>query len=229
MSQDALCAALPYAQCESPVPEAGVPSPLPQTTISYAGSQYSPPNTHPARGWYEAWHAINCFEPSSWRTPLNPLIAPQPVHPSSSTPLLLDTQSSPFPKHSLDEQEVPPTYDYSRTLSPNLPPRQTPSPLTPIPSPPPHVPIPHYRSLRSSTIWGPYLIKHGGYAKDLKSLDPTRKVKKPRRFRLTPEQRFEEDINLLTQIPTGGQRLTRSMFNRFEKHGRHPLRVTTTI
>jgi hypothetical protein len=73
------------------------------------------------------------------------------------------------------------------------------------------------------------LIKHGGYAKDLKSLDPTRKVKKPHRFRLTPEQRFEEDINLLTQIPTGGQRLTRSMLNRFEKHGRRPLRVTATI
>jgi hypothetical protein len=73
------------------------------------------------------------------------------------------------------------------------------------------------------------LIKHGGYAKDLKSLDPTRKVKKPRRFRLTPEQRFEEDINLLTQIPTGGRRLTRKMFHQFEKRGRHPLRVTTTI
>jgi hypothetical protein len=37
-----------------------------------------------------------------------------------------------------------------------------------------------------------------------------------------PEQRFEEDINLLTQIPMGGQRLTRKMFHQFEKHG-HPL------
>ena len=73
------------------------------------------------------------------------------------------------------------------------------------------------------------MIKHGGYAKDLKSLDPTRKVKKPRRFRITPEQRFEEEINLLTQIPSGGQRLTRNMFHQFEKRGHHPLRVTTTI
>jgi hypothetical protein len=73
------------------------------------------------------------------------------------------------------------------------------------------------------------LIKHSGYAKDLKSLDPTRKVKKPRRFRLTPEQRLEEEINLLMQIPTGGRRLTRKMFDQFEKCGRRPLRVTTTI
>jgi hypothetical protein len=173
---------------------------------------------------------INCFEPSSWRTPTE-----SPHRSTASTPESIDptafqdTQSSPFPKHSLAEQEVPLMYDSLRSLSPNLPPQQTTSPLTPLPSPPPHVPLPHYRSLRSSTIWGPYLIKHGGYAKDLKSLDPTCKVKKLHRFRLTPEQRFEEDINLLTQIPTGGRRLTRKMFHQFEKHGRRPLRVTATI
>jgi hypothetical protein len=49
MSQDVICAALPYAQCESPIPKAGVPSPLPQTTINYAGSRYLPPNNHPGR------------------------------------------------------------------------------------------------------------------------------------------------------------------------------------
>jgi hypothetical protein len=38
MSQDAICTALPYAQCKSPLPEARVPSPLPQTAINYAGS-----------------------------------------------------------------------------------------------------------------------------------------------------------------------------------------------
>jgi hypothetical protein len=81
MSQDVICTALPYAQCESPVPEAGVQSPLPTTTISYARPQDSPPNTHPDRGWYEAWHAINCFKPSSWRTPTK-----SPDHSAASTP-----------------------------------------------------------------------------------------------------------------------------------------------
>jgi hypothetical protein len=85
MSQDAICTALPYAQCESPVPEAGAPSALPQTKVIYAGSQYSPPNTHLGRGWYEAWHAINCFEPSSWRTPTE-----SPHCSAASTPELVD-------------------------------------------------------------------------------------------------------------------------------------------
>jgi hypothetical protein len=89
MSQDDVCAALPYAQCESPVPEAGVPSPLPTTTISYAGSQDSPPNTHPDRGWYEAWHAINCFEPSSWRTPTESPVG-SPLRSATSTPENID-------------------------------------------------------------------------------------------------------------------------------------------
>jgi hypothetical protein len=98
MSQDALCAALPYAQCESPVPEAGVPSPLPQTTVSYAGSQYSPPNTHPARGWYEAWHAINCFEPSSWRTPTE-----SPHRSTTSTPELFDPTAPRYTEFSIPQ------------------------------------------------------------------------------------------------------------------------------
>jgi hypothetical protein len=89
MSQDALCTALPYAQCSSPVPEAGVPSPLPTTTVSYAGSQDTPPNSHLDRGWYEAWHAINIFEPSSWRTPTESPIN-SPHRSTTSTPDSLD-------------------------------------------------------------------------------------------------------------------------------------------
>jgi hypothetical protein len=98
MSQDALCTALPYAQCESPVPEAGVPSPLPQTTISYVGSQYSPPNIHPGRGWYEAWHAINCFEPSSWRTPTE-----SPHRSTTSTPELVDPTAPRYTEFSIPQ------------------------------------------------------------------------------------------------------------------------------
>jgi hypothetical protein len=158
MSQDALCAALPYAQCESPVPEAGVPSPLPTTTVSYAGSQDCPPTLIQTGDGTKLGTRSTAFEPSSWRTPTE-----SPHRSTTSTPELVmippfhDTQSSPFPKHSLDEQEVPLIHDYSRSLSPNLPPRQTTSPLTPLPSPPPTRSTPHYRSLCSSTIWGPLL------------------------------------------------------------------------
>jgi hypothetical protein len=98
MSQDAICAALPYAQCESPLPEAGVPSPLPKTTISYAGSEYSPPNNHPGRGWYEAWHAINCFEPSSWRTPTE-----SPHRSATSTPDLVDPTAPRYTEFSIPQ------------------------------------------------------------------------------------------------------------------------------
>jgi hypothetical protein len=98
MSQDALCTALPYAQCKSPVPEAGTSSPLPQTTIDYAGSQYSPPNTHPGRGWYEAWHAINCSVPSSWCTPTE-----SPHHSKTSTPELVDPTAPRYMEFSIPQ------------------------------------------------------------------------------------------------------------------------------
>jgi hypothetical protein len=98
MSQDAICATLPYAQCESPLPKAGVPSPLPQTMISYVGSQYSPPNNHPAKGWYEAWHEINCFEPSSWRTPTE-----SSSRSVSSTPKLVDPTAPRYTEFSIPQ------------------------------------------------------------------------------------------------------------------------------
>jgi hypothetical protein len=101
MSQDALCAALPYSQCESPIPEAGAPSPLPQTMISYVGSQYLPPNNHPERGWYEAWHTINCFEPSSWHTPTE-----SPHCSETSTPELIDPTAPRYMEFSIPQMLI---------------------------------------------------------------------------------------------------------------------------
>jgi hypothetical protein len=98
MSQDALCAALPYSQCESPIPEAGAPGPLPQTTISYAGPQDLPPNNHPGRGWYEAWHAINCSVPSSWQTPTE-----SPQCSETSMPELIDPTAPQYTEFSIPQ------------------------------------------------------------------------------------------------------------------------------
>jgi hypothetical protein len=178
MSQDAICTTLPYAQCESPVPEAGVQSPLPTTTISYARpTDMHPPTLIQTGDGTRLGMQSTALNPRAGgpplNPPLNPLIALQPVLPKILIPTFQGTRNSPFPKHLLDEPEAPLIHDSLRSLSLNPPPQQTTSPLTPLPSPPPHVPLPHYQSLCSSTIWGPYLIKHGGYAKDLKSLDPT--------------------------------------------------------
>jgi hypothetical protein len=76
-------------------------------------------------------------------------------------------------------------------------------------------------------IWAEYLITHGGYDKNL--LGPVRTVKKLRQYRLTPEQRRDEDEWTLTQIPSPGKRLTRSAYSKFLGLGcRHP-KATHTI
>jgi hypothetical protein len=115
----------------------------------------------------------------------------------------------------------PPSPSISRTISP-LPPL-TPSP-SPSPTPPLLAPSP---CLPALTIWAEYLITHGGYDKNL--LGPVRTVKKPRRYRLTPEQRRDEDKWMLTQIPAQGKRLTWSAYSKFLARGRPHRKATHTI
>jgi hypothetical protein len=76
-------------------------------------------------------------------------------------------------------------------------------------------------------IWVEYLITHGGYDKNL--LGPVRTVKKPRRYRLTPEQRRDEDEWTLTQIPSLGKRLTRSAYSKFLGLGHWHQKAMRTI
>jgi hypothetical protein len=115
---------------------------------------------------------------------------------------------------------TPPT-TRRKLYPPNLSISRTPSPLPPLtPSPSPS-PAPNPSALSpsdpASTIWAEYLITHGGYGKTL--LGPVRTVKKPRRYRLTPEQRRDEDEWTLTQIPSKGKNLTRSAYSKFLAHG----------
>jgi hypothetical protein len=115
----------------------------------------------------------------------------------------------------------PPNLSISRTPSPLLP-------LTPSPSPSPAPnPLALSQSDPASTIWAEYLITHGGYGRTL--LGPVRTVKKPRRYRLTPEQRRNEDEWTLTQIPTQGKRLTRNAYSQFLERGRPRQRAMRTI
>jgi hypothetical protein len=113
--------------------------------------------------------------------PLNPLIAPRPVLPRSSNPTIPTIHGVLHPPNThWTSRKYSHIHGSSEELvsEPSSPTDDITTHSTSIPSST-NVPHPHCRSLCSSTIWGPYLIKHGGYAKDLKSLDPTHKVKKP--------------------------------------------------
>jgi hypothetical protein len=114
----------------------------------------------------------------------------------------------------------PPSPSISRTTS--LLPPLTPL-LSPSPAPSPSAPSPCHPA---STIWAEYLITHRGYDKNL--LGPVRTVKKPRRYRLTPERWRNKDKWTLTQIPSQGKRLTWSAYTQFQARGPWCQKVTTT-
>ena len=132
------------------------------------------------------------------------------------------SHSFPDPQPSLLRRLVrssyPPNLSISRTLSP-LP------PLTPSPSPSP-APSPSAPSQSRPRLddLGGVLDHTRGLRQD--PLGPVRTVKKPRRYRLTPEQRRDEDEWTLTQIPTQGKRLTRSAYSKFLRRGRPRLKAT---
>jgi hypothetical protein len=115
----------------------------------------------------------------------------------------------------------PPNHSISRTPSPLLP-------LTPSPSPSPALnPLAPSPSDPALMIWVEYLITHRGYDKNLLGL--VRMVKKPRWYRLTLEQQRDEDEWTLTQIPSQGERLTRSAYSKFLGAGHPCPRATRTI
>jgi hypothetical protein len=229
MSQDALCAALPYAQCESPVPEAGVPSPLPQTTISYAGSQYSPPNTHPARGWYEAWHAINCFEPSSWRTPTE-----SPHRSATSTPELVDPTAPRYTEFSIPQTLIgrAGSTPHVRLLEELI--TEHSSPTDAITTDPNPISSP---TRSNSPLPIPPQLDYLGAI-----LDQTRRLREGSQITGSNSQGQEAASipphtgaeirggHQLTDTDTNGRtEVDEEHAHRFEKHGRRPLRVTATI
>jgi hypothetical protein len=82
MTSNALCAALPYAELEGPIPYDG-----PTIAATYndpnasatVGSGYLPAETRRREAWVRAWKELNCQVPSSWRTP-------SPTPPQSPTP-----------------------------------------------------------------------------------------------------------------------------------------------
>ena len=86
----------------------------------------------------------------------------------------------------------------------------------------------HDHSWRASTLWDWYIRTQGLTIPDplYKSPGARRRVKKPRRYVATPEERYhQEQMALLDQL-TNGQRLTRGLLGKIMDKDRKSRRVT---
>ena len=113
---------------------------------------------------------------------------------------------------------TPPT-----TPSPTMPttPQRTPSPAPCQKSTtPPPVQTPfrshHDHSWRASTLWDRYIRTKGLTVPDplYKSSTSRRRVKKPRRYAATPEEKHHQEQLALLDVPTNGRRLTRGLLGK---------------
>ena len=130
------------------------------------------------------------------------------------------------------------TICHSMQRTPRTPPT-TPSPTTPTtpqrtPSPAPHqrlsTPTPvqtpyqshHDRSGRASTLWDRYIRTQGLTVPDplYKSSTSRRRVKKPRRYAATPEEKYHQEQLTLLDVPTNGHRLTRGLLGKITDQSR---------
>jgi hypothetical protein len=82
MSSDALCAALPYAELEGPLPYNGptvTPTVKDPNASATVGSGFLTAECRWHEAWVRAWKELSCQVPSSWKTP-------SPMPPQSPTP-----------------------------------------------------------------------------------------------------------------------------------------------
>ena len=127
---------------------------------------------------------------------------------------------------------------HSMQRTPRTPPT-TPSPTTPTtpqrtPSPAPHpkstTPTPvqtpfqsrHDHSWRASTLWDRYIQTQGLTIPDplYKSSTSRRRVKKPRCYAATPEEKYHQEQLALLDVPTDGRRLTRGLLGKITDQSR---------
>ena len=160
--------------------------------------------------------------PSSWTTPLSPRVKippfPQEAHLSVETTINPKLLSLPICHSMQRTPRTPPT-----TPSPTTPPLQrTPSPVplpkSPPPMPPAQTPYQsrHDHSWRASTLWDRYIRTQGLTIPDplYKSSTSRKRVKKPRRYAATPEERHHQELLALMDQPTNGRRLTRGLLGK---------------
>ena len=151
--------------------------------------------------------------PLSDETTINPkLLSLQICHSMQRTPRTLPTTPSPT----------------------TPPPPRTPSPAphqkSPTPPPPAQTPYQsrHNHSWRASTLWDRYIQTQGLTVPDshYKSSTSPRRVKKPRRYAATPEERHHQEQMALLDMPTNGRRLTRGLLGKIMDQNRKSRKGT---
>ena len=123
-------------------------------------------------------------------------------------------------------------------------PLTTPSPTTPTTPLRTPSPVPHQKSTtpplaqtpyqshhdynwRASTLWDRYIHTQGLTIPDpLYQLTATRRVKKPRHYAVTPEERHHLEQLVLLDQPTNGQRLTWGLLGKIMDQDRKSRRGT---
>ena len=117
------------------------------------------------------------------------------------------------------------------TPSPTTP-QRTPSPALRPKSPTPPVQTPyqsrHDHSWRASTLWDRYIRTQGLTIPDplYKSSTSRRRIKKPRRYAATPEERHHQEQMALLDQPTNGRRLMRGLLGKIMDQDRKSRRGT---
>ena len=156
---------------------------------------------------------------------------PQAAPPSAETTINPKLLSLPICHSMQRTPRTPPT-----TPSPTSPttPQRTPSPVprlkSPTPMPPVQIPYQsrHDHSWRVSTLWDRYIRTQGLTIPDplYKSSTSRRRVKKPRRYAATPEERHHQEQMALLDQPTNGRRLTRGLLGKIMAQDRKSRRGT---
>ena len=173
--------------------------------------------------------------PLAGQHPLSPTVKIPPfrreVPPSDETTINPKLLSTPICHSMQRTPHTPPT-----TPSPTTPttPQRTPSPApcqkSPTPPPPARTPYQsrHDHSWRASTLWDRYIRTQGLTIPNplYKSSTSHRRVKKPRRYAATPEERHHQEQMALLDLPTNGRRLTQGLLGKIMDQDRKSRRGT---
>ena len=173
--------------------------------------------------------------PLAGQHPLSPMVKVpqfrQGAPPSDETTINPKLLSLPI-CHSMQHTPCTP----STTPSPTTPttPQRTPSPAPHQKSltPPPPVQTPyqsrHDHSWRASTLWDRYIRTQGLTIPDplYKPSISRRRIKKPRHYAATPEERYHQEQMALLDQPTNGRRLTRGLLGKIMDQDRKSRKGT---
>ena len=180
----------------------------------------------------EAFLSWQPNEPSSWTTP--------PGTEGANTPNLpCSNDSSPIRWDYYVPQMLICTWTICTTMQHTLPtpppppwtPRTPTATPQPTPSPAPHqsssptptpVPSPSCCTQQVSTLWDHYIQTQGFWIHDPLSPAPCCHIKKPKKYRLTPEERFHQEQLALMMRPMHGRMLTRGLLGKImDSHHPH--------